>query len=135
MTRPTVTPNCKRPYHPLVQRNMRRILKVTLLAAAPFLLLGAQSKPTCPYGPFDLVSPRAQQQATWHQVSLTAELVAPSISSDATGSTRRRAIGAPASGSNIVDKDVFAKMTADGIVPTTMSSDAEFLRRVTLDLT
>jgi hypothetical protein len=129
--------SCKRPPRPAVQGNMRRILNFTLLAAAPLLLLGAQPKETCPYGPFEAVSPRAQQQATWHQVSMMAELVAPSIAADSAGSTRRRAIGAPAtaSSSNFIDTDVFAKMGKDGVAPTTMSTDAEFLRRVTLDLT
>src|SRR5216684_5254591 len=115
---------------------MRRILNFTLLAAAPFLLLGAQPKETCPYGPFEVVSPRVQQQAAWHQVSMMAELVAPSVAVDSTGSTRRRAIGAPATApGNFIDTDVVARMSKDGIAPTTTSTDAEFLRRVTLDLT
>ncbi|MGE5717614.1 MAG: DUF1549 domain-containing protein [Acidobacteriota bacterium] len=33
-----------------------------------------------------------------------------------------------------IDVEIFGKMAADGIVPTVRSSDAEFLRRVTLDL-
>jgi hypothetical protein len=36
---------------------------------------------------------------------------------------------------NPIDVEVFAKLKADGIAPTVRSSDEEFLRRITLDLT
>ena len=36
---------------------------------------------------------------------------------------------------NPVDQEIFGKMAADGVVPTKRSDDAEFLRRVMLDLT
>ncbi|MGA7992070.1 MAG: DUF1549 domain-containing protein, partial [Thermoanaerobaculia bacterium] len=36
---------------------------------------------------------------------------------------------------NDVDEEIFGKMDADRVVPAPLSSDAEFLRRVTLDLT
>ena len=125
---------CQRPHESPVQPSMRRALHFTLLAAAPLLLLGAQPKESCPYGPVDLISPRAQQQARWHQVSMMAELVAPS----STAGIRRRAAVPPSSGApraNFIDTDVMAKMAKDGVAPTGMSTDAEFLRRVTLDLT
>lgn len=65
-------------------------------------------------------------QATYHALSVAAEAVAPG---------RRRAVGPPASAANFIDLDVFAKMKQDGVLPTRLSSDEEFLRRVTLDLT
>ena len=42
---------------------------------------------------------------------------------------------AAASRSNFIDQRLFAKMAADNVKPAPVSSDAEFLRRVTLDLT
>ncbi len=46
--------------------------------------------------------------------------------------------GAPVSATRVlrnpVDQEIFAKMSADGVTPAPRSSDAEFLRRVTLDL-
>jgi len=104
---------------------------IVALAVGPALLLGDQ-KSTCPFGPFDLRSPREQQASLYHQLSLTIEAVAPS---------RRRAVlppNGPASfpaAVNFVDTDVFNKMRRDGVVPTTVAGDEEFLRRVTLDLT
>src|SRR6185295_17516642 len=66
----------------------------------------------------------------YHQLSVTAEAVAPS---------RHRAVVPPKSvfppTVNFVDTEVFNKMRTDGIVPTTLAGDEEFLRRVTLDLT
>ncbi len=100
---------------------MRRLIALV----APLLFMNAQPKETCPLG-IAMVSPRTS--------SITAEAVAPS--------GRRRATSPPNNGTlpkipiiNFVDTDVQARMTADGITPTTQSSDEEFLRRVTLDLT
>src|SRR5437899_7041438 len=104
---------------------------IVALAVGPALLLGDQ-KSTCPFGPFDLRSPRQQQASLYHQLSLTIEAVAPS---------RRRAVLPPSGPTsfpaavNFIDADVFAKMRQDGVVPTTVAGDEEFLRRVTLDLT
>ncbi|HEY8183259.1 MAG TPA: DUF1549 domain-containing protein [Thermoanaerobaculia bacterium] len=98
---------------------------VALLAVGPALLLGDQ-KATCPLGPTVIPSP----QALYHQLSVTAEAVAPS---------RHRAVVPPKSvfpaTVNFIDTEVFNKMRTDGIVPTTLAGDEEFLRRVTLDLT
>ncbi|HET7436287.1 MAG TPA: DUF1549 domain-containing protein [Thermoanaerobaculia bacterium] len=67
-----------------------------------------------------------------HQLSQTAEIVAPS--------GRRRAAGHPATPAslpvvNFIDSWIAAKQAADGVAPTAIASDAEFLRRITLDLT
>ena len=68
----------------------------------------------------------------WHRLSQRAEAVAPT-------STRRRVTnppkGDPFVAKNFIDTEVFGKMTRDGIQWTSLSSDTEFLRRVTLDLT
>src|SRR5438132_36831 len=73
--------------------------------------------------------------AVWHRISMAAELIAPT----ATSSSRHRAAvppkGSPLVPANFIDTEIFGKMTADGVRWTTPSSDAEFLRRVTLDLT
>jgi len=105
---------------------------IALAVVAPALLLGAE-KETCPFGPFDLRSPREQQASVYHRLSITAEAVAPS---------RRRAVDPPPGGStvyptsvNYIDDEIFGKMKADGIAPSAISSDEEFFRRVNLDLT
>ncbi|MSV29807.1 MAG: DUF1549 domain-containing protein, partial [Bryobacterales bacterium] len=51
--------------------------------------------------------------------------------------TRRdaRSTGFPAQNANLIDDFIFGKMAADGVVPAPLASDAEFLRRVSLDLT
>src|SRR3989441_6405318 len=100
---------------------------VALLAVAPAVLLGEQ-KASCPLGSFTLQSPRA----LYHQLSVTAEAVAPS---------RHRAVLQPKGGIgfppsvNFIDNEIFGKMQKDGVVPTALAGDEEFLRRVTLDLT
>jgi hypothetical protein len=98
---------------------------VALLAAGPALLL-AEPKTSCP-----VYRPSASPAAIYHTLSLTTEAVAPS---------RHRAIDPqqPASypaAANFIDTDVFSKMRQDGVAPTTVAGDEEFLRRVTLDLT
>ncbi|HEV7768220.1 MAG TPA: DUF1553 domain-containing protein [Thermoanaerobaculia bacterium] len=58
----------------------------------------------------------------------------------ASGDSRRRAVGKPASGgtlpvANFIDTHVGAKLSTAGIVPAQLAKDEEFLRRVTVDLT
>ncbi len=100
---------------------MRRLIAFV----APLLLMNAQPKETCPLG-IAMLSPRTS--------SVTAEAVAPS--------GRRRAANPPSSPTapkipviNFIDSDVQAKWNSDGVLPTTLSTDEEFLRRVSLDLT
>ncbi|HEY3055421.1 MAG TPA: DUF1549 domain-containing protein [Thermoanaerobaculia bacterium] len=97
------------------------------LLGAPLLLVAAGAKETCPFGPIE--SAASRQASVYRAASANAELVAPS----ATTPSKRHSVGR--STANLVDKWIFAKMTADGVVPTTASSDEEFLRRVYLDLT
>jgi hypothetical protein len=134
-------PARKRSATPNVQPRMKQ-LSVALVVVAPLFLLAAQPKESCPLGPFDLASPRQQASASWHQTSLTAELVAPSTVAATSSPSRRRAVGEPAppGGSklpavNFIDTDILTRMNADGIKPSDIAGDEEFLRRVTLDLT
>jgi hypothetical protein len=83
-------------------------------------------------------TPDAARARLWHQLSSRAEALTRSLPStpDATTSSRHRAALHPGSGySNFVDAEIFGKMKQDGIVPTGVSTDAEFVRRVTIDLT
>jgi hypothetical protein len=100
-------------------------------ALAPALLAAAESEFVCR---LPLVSPRDAQRLAYASASANAELVAPS--------TRRRTVPSPANGSattppivNFIDSEIFSTMSAASVVPTKLSSDEEFLRRVTLDLT
>ncbi|HKO59360.1 MAG TPA: DUF1549 domain-containing protein [Thermoanaerobaculia bacterium] len=108
---------------------MKRSLALLTLLAAPALLADP-----CPFA-VDLVSPRT----AYHKASANAELVAPSATATVPG--RRRPSNPPSNpqGSlprvNFIDTDLFSKMDKDGVVPTGLAGDAEFLRRVTLDLT
>jgi hypothetical protein len=82
--------------------------------------------------PIALISPRDAQRAAYATASATAELVSPT--------TRRRPASAPSNGAatpivNFIDSEIFSTMSAAKVTPTRLSSDEEFLRRVTLDLT
>jgi hypothetical protein len=109
---------------------MKHILSV-VLALAPALLLG-EEKPACPIDSLGMRSPREAQAARVHALSLAAEAVAPS---------HRRAVTPPAGAIktppfiNFIDTDLFNAMTKDGVTPTVVAGDEEFLRRVSLDLT
>ncbi|HEX7192194.1 MAG TPA: DUF1553 domain-containing protein [Thermoanaerobaculia bacterium] len=86
--------------------------------------------PECTFDPHALRSPRE----IWHQLSATAEAVAPS-------SGRHRAVNPPAAppqtftARNFIDSEIFGKMVNDKVRWTAPSTDEEFLRRVTLDIT
>jgi len=107
---------------------MTRILPALL---APALLFASDGKQTCPMPQVALLSPRAQQQAAYHQASVTAELV--------TGSRHRAVLPGGGNGPlpvvNFIDSDLFGAMKAAGVQPAALSTDAEFLRRISLDLT
>jgi hypothetical protein len=107
---------------------MTRILPAIL---APAFLFASDGKQTCPMPAVELLSPRIQQQAAYHQASVAAELV--------TGGKHRAVTpgggGGPLPAVNFIDSDLFDAMKTAGVQPTTLSTDAEFLRRVSLDLT
>src|SRR4051794_31851341 len=106
---------------------------IALAVVAPTLLLGVE-KETCPYGPFDLRSPREQQASINHKLSVIAEAVAPSGRHHAVNPPAGSAAVYPAS-VNYIDDEIFGKMKTDGIASAALSSDDEFLRRVSVDLT
>ena len=107
-------------------------MRFVFAAIGTLFLAGASPRESCPAGGLQMVSLRTRQEINWHQLSVAAELV--SSSAVVASSARRRAVLPPVA-VNSVDADVFAKMAQDGIAPTVLSADAEFLRRVTLDLT
>ena len=113
----------------------------TAVAIVPFLLATSLSGDPndCPFDPHSV---RSSEQM-WHELSARAELVAPTRAGvEATPATgRRRSIQPPTysppsfTSRNFVDDEIFGKMVQDHIPWTSKSSDAEFLRRVTLDIT
>jgi hypothetical protein len=109
---------------------------ITLLVFSTALPIAAQDvPPPASDCPFSLEQMHQSGRELWHRLSQDAELVAPS----ATSTSRRRAVaptpGVPFVARNFIDDEIFGKMVKDGVHWTTRSSDAEFLRRVTLDLT
>src|SRR5690348_6303646 len=113
---------------------VKTAMKRSWLAAvviAPTMLLGAE-KQSCPMAASTL---RLTQSLApvYHQLSVVAESVAP------TG--RHHAVNPPKvsivfpARVNFIDDEIFNKMQQDGVAPAPLSSDSEFLRRVTLDLT
>jgi hypothetical protein len=105
--------------------------------------LRAQEAPAadCTFDAMKLRSPRE----TYHELSLRTELVAPTkliaqpTAAGAPAGRRRPNLppkdSTPPAPRNFIDSEIFGKMVKDGVQWTTRSSDAEFLRRVTLDLT
>ena len=110
---------------------MRRTSWLAVIAVTPALLLAGE-KQTCPMGPFDFSAGRDLRAATYHRLSIAAETVAPS---------RRRPSEPPSlispypNAVNIIDGEIFGRMKKDLVPAATVSSDTEFVRRVTLDLT
>ena len=112
----------------------RKVAAFAVLAAIPAALLGADANETCPFFSFPLHSPRETTAALYHQLSINSNAV--------TTTPRHRAVSPPGSTKavypaavNFVDTEIFGKMQRDGIAPAPLAGDAEFLRRVTLDLT
>src|SRR4051812_49981652 len=86
---------------------------IALAVVAPTLLLGVE-KETCPYGPFDLRSPREQQASINHKLSVIAEAVAPSGRHHAANPPAADAVVYPKS-INYIDDKIFGTMKTDGI--------------------
>lgn len=84
------------------------------------------SRNDCPYDP----ARHRDERAIRAEASRFAELIAP------TG--KRRAVSPPSNAfpeeRNFVDTELYAAMKKAGISPAPLASDAEFLRRITLDL-
>lgn len=84
-----------------------------------------------------------EPREVWRRMSENAEMVAPSnlrTSTNASGSRRRVTAPLPSfnynfTARNFIDTEIFGKMKRDAVPWTGRSSDEEFLRRVSLDLT
>ncbi len=110
--------------------------RLLLLVLAPALMFASDVKESCPLANQPVMSPREQQLQAYHAASMNAELVAPSAAN--TGGRHRSVttpITPPLPAVNFVDSDLFSAMSAAKIVPTSISTDEEFLRRIILDLT
>ncbi len=116
-------------------RCVAAMLSILFLAASP----SSEPQSDCAFSPEKLRSARD----IWRDASRRAELVAPTgiVATEAAIAGRRHAAAPPALTAptfvarNFVDTEIFGKMQRDGIRWTSPASDAEFLRRVTLDLT
>lgn len=100
-----------------------------LLAASPAIAAEGAARAGCTFDPLAFRSPKHIRA----EVAELAERVAPA----ATGGKRRSVM--PGAGDfpanrNVIDHEIFAKMRASGVYPSPLSSDSEFLRRVTIDL-
>lgn len=111
---------------------MRAPSHLLVVPLAALLSLGAtNANQDCPAGPRD---PAREREETIHRLSITAEAVA--------GSGRRRSVAHPPEGelpalpiATFIDQYVALKLTKNGVAPTVIAGDAEFLRRVSIDLT
>ncbi|MBK5260336.1 MAG: DUF1549 domain-containing protein, partial [Thermoanaerobaculia bacterium] len=125
-----------------MQRRQSILTVFVLVAAASAAVVATAESPAPAAQDCTLDSVSETPREMWRRLSKTAESVAPSgprLASDATTS-RRRAVkppagAAPVAAKNFIDTETFAKMTRDGVRWTALSSDEEFLRRVSLDLT
>jgi hypothetical protein len=90
---------------------------------------------------FRLEQMHGHDQDIWRTLSARAEALAPTPEAVTTAPGRHRAVRPPSgpgalySSVNYIDDEIFGKMVRDGVKWTGPSTDAEFLRRVTLDLT
>lgn len=116
---------------------MNPIRRIALFVFSAALLAVSDDTPPPPVADctFSLEQMHRTGPEVWHRLSQNAELVAPS----SVATSRRRAVaptpGVPYVAKNFIDDEIFGKMLKDGVPWTSRSSDAEFLRRVTLDLT
>jgi hypothetical protein len=116
------------------------IVVITAFAASAISMAQESVSPASPDCTLQLQQLHGHERDVWRTLSLRAEQVAPSAAAPASG--RGRA-ALPPSGQpapkftpvNFIDDEIFGAMVRDGITWTTASGDAEFLRRVTLDLT
>ena len=109
-----------------------RVVFILALAASPMTATAQE----CTFDPNAARSP----QELWQELSRNAERIAPSGLPQTSNATpaRRRSVSPPKQAfepRNFIDTEIFGKMVRDGIRWTNRSSDEEFLRRVSLDLT
>ncbi len=110
-------------------------MRTRAFLAAVFLTSAAYGGEVCPVGGAGVIA--GNPGKLYRQLSASAEAVAPTAA--VTG--RRRAAGIPSTVMvsmpvvNYVDSQILAKLIEQRVQPAALSSDAEFLRRVMLDLT
>ncbi|HEX7151579.1 MAG TPA: DUF1549 domain-containing protein [Thermoanaerobaculia bacterium] len=102
------------------------LLRVSLVLSATLLVVAAAARTPVAECHGGATLTEAQIRA---DVSRSTELVA---RAEAATDGRRRASRQPV---NLIDEEIFGAMKAAGVVPAPLSTDVEFLRRVTLDLT
>src|SRR5271167_3684658 len=102
-------------------------LMVTLLWAADDQPKKAQVEPMSPDRFSEIHAPLFQPPKSQDAGALTDRVVGslPGV----------KATSAPVARHNFIDEQIFAKMERDGVPHAALTSDNEFLRRVTLDLT
>jgi len=84
---------------------------------------------------FELASVRKNEpRLRWRELSEQTELVA-TATAPSRSRTPRSSTGPVIPRVNFVDDEIFSTMDKASVKPTTLASDSEFLRRVTLDLT
>ena len=71
----------------------------------------------------------------WRQLTRTAELVTAEAATARRRPTRPGETADPIPRRNLIDEEIFGSMDAADVEPTRLTTDEEFLRRVTLDLT
>lgn len=69
----------------------------------------------------------------WRELSFESETVAHSTAASR-GRSPRSAVGPVIARNNFIDDEIFSRMEKAKITPTSLASDTEFIRRVTLDL-
>jgi len=119
---------------------MRSILRSAAAILTLIIAVVANGDPgDCPFDPHQ----RRTTAEVWHELSARAELVSPTratVQSTAVPNHRHSSqpptySPPPFTSNNFVDDEIFGKMIQDKVPWTSKSSDAEFLRRVTLDIT
>jgi len=119
----------------------RVVVVVCSFAASAVVMAQESVSSAAPDCTLQLQQMHGHERDVWRTLSVHAEALAPSAA--ATAAPARGRAARPPSGPgapqykavNFVDDEIFGKMVHDGILWTVPSSDTEFLRRVTLDLT
>jgi hypothetical protein len=108
-------------------------MRTPAVVLAVLITTAAYGGESCPLGGASAIAPNPER--LYRQLSASAEAIAPT----ATATSRRR-VGSPTVSislpvTNYVDSQILAKLIEQKVPPTSLSTDSEFLRRVTLDLT
>jgi hypothetical protein len=125
-----------------MRRLGRTFFVLVFFVGAGTLTAQQQDSPAAADCTFRLEQAHGHEHDAWRLLSARAEALAPSPAATTPAAGRRRTV-APPSGpampryesANFIDDEIFGKMIRDNIRWTDASSDVEFLRRVTLDLT